>query len=105
MRRGARQSRDRWLALGLDVLGGLGLAVHSVVANDPFFGRIGRILASNQRDETLKYEIVTPIHSAEAPTAIASANCHLDHFGDPFGIETAARVGASDGLSVMRAGR
>jgi seryl-tRNA synthetase len=86
---GARHHRDRWLALGLDVLGELGLVVDSVVANDPFFGRIGRILANNQLEETLKYEIVTPIHSAEFPTAIASANCHLDHFGEPFGIETA----------------
>jgi hypothetical protein len=31
---------------------------------------------------------VSPIHSPEYPTAIASANCHLDHFGQPFGIET-----------------
>ena len=87
---GARHHRDRWLALGLEVLGELGLAVHSVVANDPFFGRIGRILVNNQLEETLKYEIVAPIHSAEFPTAIASANCHLDHFGEPFAIETSA---------------
>jgi seryl-tRNA synthetase len=60
-----------------------------VVANDPFFGRVGRILADNQRAETLKFEIVTPISSAEHPTAIGSSNCHLDHFGEPFGIETA----------------
>jgi seryl-tRNA synthetase len=85
----AREHRDRWLALGLEVLGSLGLEVESVVANDPFFGRVGRILASNQREETLKYEITSPIHSVEHPTAIGSANCHLDHFGLPFGIETA----------------
>jgi seryl-tRNA synthetase len=86
----AREHRDRWLQLGVDVLAGLGLQVEAVVANDPFFGRVGRILATNQREETLKYEIVTPIHSADYPTAIASANCHLDHFGLPFGIQTAA---------------
>ena len=67
----------------------LAWSVETVVANDPFFGRVGRILAENQRSETLKYEIVTPINSAENPTAIASANCHLDHFGEPFGILTA----------------
>lgn len=86
----ARECRDRWLQLGLSVLGGIGLAVEPVVANDPFFGRVGRMLANNQLEETLKYEIVAPIHSADYPTAIASANCHLDHFGQPFGIETAA---------------
>ena len=85
----ASDHRDRWLQLGAEILGSLGLAVETVVANDPFFGRVGRILAENQRAETLKYEIVTPINSAEHPTAIASANCHLDHFGEPFGIVTA----------------
>jgi seryl-tRNA synthetase len=85
----ARDNRDRWLQLGAEILDSLGLAVEIVVANDPFFGRVGRVLAESQRSETLKYEIVTPIHSAEHPTAIASANCHLDHFGEPFGIVTA----------------
>jgi seryl-tRNA synthetase len=83
----AQEHRDRWLALGSEIFIALGLEVETVVANDPFFGRAGRILANNQRDETLKYEIVTSIDSA--PTAIASSNCHLDHFGLPFGITTA----------------
>jgi seryl-tRNA synthetase len=84
----ASEHRDRWLQLGAEILGSLGLVVETVVANDPFFGRVGRILAENQRSETLKFEIVTPINSVESPTAIASANCHLDHFGEPFGIRT-----------------
>jgi seryl-tRNA synthetase len=84
----ASAHRDRWLHLGGEILDSLGLAVATVVANDPFFGRVGRILAENQRSETLKFEIVTPINSTENPTAIASANCHLDHFGEPFGIRT-----------------
>ena len=84
----AVEHRDRWLQLGAETLGSLGLEVEIVVANDPFFGRVGRILANNQRDETLKFEIVTPVADAEHPTAIASANCHLDHFGLPFGIAT-----------------
>jgi seryl-tRNA synthetase len=85
----ASAHRDRWLQLGSEILDSLGLKVETVVANDPFFGRVGRILAENQRSETLKFEIVTPVNSVEHPTAIASANCHLDHFGQPFGIVTA----------------
>jgi len=85
----ATEHRDRWLQIGFDIFVGLGLQVDTVVANDAFFGRAGRILASNQRAETLKYEIVTPITSSEHPTAIASSNSHLDHFGRPFGIATA----------------
>ncbi len=86
---GAAEHRDRWLQQGVEILASLGLEVETVVANDPFFGRVGRILADNQRAETLKYEIVSPIDSLDRPNAIASSNCHLDHFGKPFGIVTA----------------
>lgn len=79
----AREHRDRWLARGLDLLGALELDVESVVANDPFFGRAGRLLAAGQREKALKYEIVAPI-SSEVAGAIASANYHEDHFSSPF---------------------
>ncbi len=76
--------RDRWMDRCLDVLGGLGLKVHAEVANDPFFGRAGKMLKVNQKEQHLKYEIVTPICSEEKLTAIASCNCHLDHLSVPF---------------------
>jgi len=85
---GARAHRDLWIERGLEVLSGLGLEVEAVVANDPFFGRPGRMLAANQRNEELKLEIVTPLFDAGRLTAISSSNCHLDHFGRPFGIES-----------------
>ncbi len=86
---GARAHRDQWIERGLGVLAGLGLEVEAVVANDPFFGRPGRMLAANQRNEELKLEIVTPVYPTNRPTAISSSNCHLDHFGRPFGIRSA----------------
>jgi seryl-tRNA synthetase len=86
---GARAHRDLWIERGLEVLSGLGLEVSSVVANDPFFGRPGRMLAANQRNEELKYEIVTPVYASGRQTAISSSNCHLDHFGRPFDITSA----------------
>jgi seryl-tRNA synthetase len=85
----AEVHRDRWIERGLELLGGLGLDVRSEVANDPFFGRLGKMLATNQRDENLKYEVVTEVASAEKPTAIMSSNLHRDHFGVPFSIESA----------------
>ena len=85
---GALAHRDDWLERGLRLLACLGLTVESVVANDPFFGRAGKILSFNQRDRGLKYEIIAPI-TAEQPTAITSANCHLDYFGGSFEIRTA----------------
>jgi seryl-tRNA synthetase len=84
----AQDHRDRGLERGLELLGSLGLDVRAEAANDPFFGRLGTMLAANQRDEELKIEGVVPICSEDNPTAVMSANCHRDHFGLPFGIET-----------------
>jgi seryl-tRNA synthetase len=81
--------RDKGLARGMELLAELGLEMDAVPANDPFFGRLGTMLAANQLDDALKLEGVTPICSAELPTAIMSANYHRDHFGIPFEIETA----------------
>jgi hypothetical protein len=65
-----------------------------VPANDPFFGRTGRLLASNQRTKELKYEIVAPI-SSDAPGAISSGNYHEDHFGAAFALRAAGDVAHS----------
>jgi seryl-tRNA synthetase len=81
--------RDRWIERGLALFGDLRLPVRSEEANDPFFGRAGRILAMNQREDALKFELVVPICSEEKPTAIASCNYHKDHLGVPFGITLA----------------
>jgi hypothetical protein len=47
------------------------------------------MLAANQLEERLKYELVAPVDTDARPVAISSSNCHLDHFGRPFGIRTA----------------
>ncbi|MEO7122228.1 MAG: amino acid--[acyl-carrier-protein] ligase [Lacisediminihabitans sp.] len=80
--------RDYWLERGLEILTGLGLDVRSEEANDPFFGRAGRMLAANQRETALKFEITCAVSSEVSRTAIASANCHESHFGDSFDIFT-----------------
>ncbi len=81
--------RDEWAQRGLELLRALGLAAELDNANDPFFGRRGRMLASNQRDERLKLELLVQIAGPE-PTALASFNHHRDHFGTTYGIELAA---------------
>jgi seryl-tRNA synthetase len=80
--------RDEWAQRGLDLLRALGLAAELDNANDPFFGRRGRMLATNQRSERLKLELLVPITDPE-PTALASFNHHRDHFGSIYGIELA----------------
>jgi seryl-tRNA synthetase len=81
--------RDYWLQRGREMLEAVGLDVTAVVANDPFFGRGGRVMKATQREQDLKYELVVPICSTEKPTAVTSCNYHLDSFGAKFKINTA----------------
>lgn len=85
----ALKHRDEWLGRGETILKSVGLEVRRELANDPFFGRGGRMMAATQVEQNLKYELVIPIASTEKPTAITSCNYHLDHFGQVFGIHTA----------------
>jgi seryl-tRNA synthetase len=80
--------RDEWAQRGLELLTGLGLDAHLDRANDPFFGRSGRLLAASQREQALKLELLVQIAGPE-PTALASFNHHLDHFASTYGIELA----------------
>jgi seryl-tRNA synthetase len=78
--------RDLWLQRGLALLDTLDLMGSCVPANDPFFGRRGRLLSATQREQQLKFELVVLITSDAPPTAVASANWHQDHFGHLFDI-------------------
>lgn len=82
--------RDLWLQRGLTILQSLELPARSEIASDPFFGRGGRMLAANQREQQLKFEVVVPVISEQKPTAVCSFNYHQDHFGKLFDIQTAA---------------
>lgn len=80
--------RDMWLERGLALLRSLELPAASDVASDPFFGRGGKILATNQKEQKLKFEVLVPVISASEPTAVCSFNFHQDHFGATFDIKT-----------------
>ena len=80
--------RDMWLNRGVDILRSLGLDATPDVASDPFFGRGGRMMAVNQKEQKLKYEVLVPVNSAEKPTAVCSFNFHQQHFGSTFDILT-----------------
>ena len=73
--------RQLWLDRGQQLMGSLKVPLKIEVANDPFFGRAGKMLAVNQRDQNLKFELLIPITSEEKPTACLSFNYHQDHFG------------------------
>ncbi len=85
----ARAHRDGRIPGMRALLESFGLAIDVVPANDPFFGRVGQMLARNQVEQSLKFEFVTPVYGPDHPaTAISSANLHEDHFGSAFGIRT-----------------
>jgi seryl-tRNA synthetase len=85
--------RDTWRDRAVELLRGIGLDVALDVAADPFFGRSGRMLAASQREQQLKFEVLTRI-GGPGPTAVASFNYHQDHFAAAYGIELADGGGA-----------
>jgi seryl-tRNA synthetase len=78
--------RDGWRDRAFAFLQALGLPVITDVANDPFFGRVGKMMATSQREQKLKFEIMVPVISEEKPTAICSFNWHQEHFTGKYGI-------------------
>jgi seryl-tRNA synthetase len=80
--------RDMWLNRGVELLRSLGLDATPDVASDPFFGRGGKMMAVNQKEQKLKYEVLVPVNSVENPTAVCSFNFHQQHFGHTFQILT-----------------
>lgn len=82
------QWRDMWRDRGVELLTSLDLPARADVAADPFFGRTGKMLATNQLDQKLKFEVLIPVNSEEKPTACCSFNYHMSKFGDVYDIKT-----------------
>ena len=84
-----RAWRALWLERAPDLLSSFGLDVISDFANDPFFGRAGRLLKMSQLEQELKVEFLVNVYGDEHRTACSSINDHQEHFGHLFGITTA----------------
>jgi seryl-tRNA synthetase len=82
--------REDWMARARGFAGSLGLSCEIVIAHDPFFGRGAPLLAASQKEQSLKFELLVPIHSAQRPTACISFNYHLDHFGETWALRDAS---------------
>jgi seryl-tRNA synthetase len=74
--------RERWLARAPAIAADLSLPHTIDVASDPFFGRVGQVMAVSQRQQALKFEMLIPYHAHATPTACMSFNYHRDHFGN-----------------------
>ena len=82
--------RGRWVGRAQEIARDLGLAFRVDHASDPFFGRVGQMMAVSQKQQSLKLELLVALRSEERPTACMSFNCHRDHFGIAWGIADAS---------------
>lgn len=80
--------RQRWLERVTGFADQLALPYTLAPASDPFFGRVGKIMALSQVEQELKFELLIPVNSEEQPTACMSFNYHQDHFGEIWGLTT-----------------
>lgn len=84
--------RERWMVRAQEIARDLGLSFRVDTASDPFFGRVGLIMALGQKRQSLKFELLVPLRSEEQPTACMSFNYHRDYFGKAWGIANADGV-------------
>ncbi len=89
--------REQWMARAEGLARDLALPCTLDVANDPFFGKVGQIMAVSQRQNALKFELLIPYYPGAKPTACMSFNCHLEHFGEVWGIHDSAGAVAHTG--------
>jgi seryl-tRNA synthetase len=89
--------REQWMQRAQQLARQLALPCTLDVASDPFFGRVGQVMAVSQRQNSLKFELLIPYHAGATPTACMSFNYHIDHFGEVWGLKDAAGQTAHTG--------
>jgi seryl-tRNA synthetase len=82
--------REQWISRAAALAAKLGLAARIAPANDPFFGRAGKLMALSQSEQSLKFELLVPVGSEARPTACMSFNYHRDHFGKTWELRCAS---------------
>ena len=82
--------RQQWMPRAQRMAEELELPNRLEVASDPFFGRVGQVMAVSQRQMSLKFELLIAYEPAAKPTACMSFNYHTDHFGAAWGLRAAA---------------
>src|SRR5262249_27123075 len=55
--------RGEWMERARTLADSLGLAYRIAPASDPFFGRTGQVMAVNQVQQSLKFELLIPLRS------------------------------------------
>jgi seryl-tRNA synthetase len=86
--------REHWMERAQRLAAELALPNELDVANDPFFGRVGQVMAVSQRQQSLKFELLIPYYAGATPTACMSFNYHRDYFGLVWDLKDAAGAAA-----------
>ena len=81
--------RERWIVKAKGLADRLGLAYEVATASDPFFGRVGQIMAFSQLEQSLKFELLVPLRGDGPATACMSFNYHREHFGETWDLRLA----------------
>ena len=81
-----QEFRQPWIIRAQQIADSIGLRYKIDTASDPFFGRVGAMMAASQLQQALKFELLVPILSEEKPTACMSFNYHREHFGEVWGL-------------------
>jgi seryl-tRNA synthetase len=89
--------RAGWMTRAGRLAAELGLDHRIAPASDPFFGRMGQVMAISQLQQELKFELLVPVRAASDPTACMSFNYHRDHFGTIWDIRCADGATAHTG--------
>lgn len=89
--------REQWMKRAEKLVNDLQLPYSFDRASDPFFGRVGQLMAANQIEQALKFELLIPVRFGGTPTACMSFNYHRDHFGKTWEIYDEAGEAAHSG--------
>jgi len=81
-----RAFREGWMQRAGSLADQLALPYALDVASDPFFGRVGQMMAVSQVQNSLKFELLIPYYPGAKPTACMSFNYHREHFGEVWGL-------------------
>jgi seryl-tRNA synthetase len=81
-----RVFREGWMGRAEGLADELALPYTLDVASDPFFGRVGQMMAVSQVQNSLKFELLIPFYPGAKPTACMSFNYHQAHFGEVWGL-------------------
>lgn len=94
-----RAFQAHWMERAIDMFKRLELPAATDLANDPFFGRPGQLMANGQRSQRLKFEILVLVSDPDRPSACGSFNYHVNHFAEAYGLRTADNAVAHTGCA------